>query len=90
MITKSFKNGYKKGLELDRINNNKGYSPSNCRWITHLEQQNNKRTNVLIEYNGDIHSIADWSRIIDVDYMWLYNRIKKGRKIEDILKEKRE
>ena len=35
-------NGYIKGLTIDRINNNIGYSPDNCRWTTMLEQERNK------------------------------------------------
>lgn len=30
-------NGYKNGLTIDRVNNNKGYNPSNCQWITKIE-----------------------------------------------------
>jgi hypothetical protein len=48
--------GYKPGLEIDRIDNNKGYSPDNCRWVTTRENARNRRTNIryggvaLIEY----------------------------------------
>lgn len=38
----SMKNGYSDNLELDRINNNKGYSPDNCRWISHIENCHNR------------------------------------------------
>ena len=40
-------NGYKKHLTLDRKDNDKGYCPDNCRWVTITEQQRNKRNNVL-------------------------------------------
>jgi len=42
--------GYKKNLTIDRIDNNKGYYPENCRWAT-IIQQNRNKTN-LIKYNG--------------------------------------
>lgn len=41
--TWAVENGYKDGLSIDRIDNNIGYSPSNCRWTTVSVQQNNKR-----------------------------------------------
>jgi hypothetical protein len=40
-------NGYRDELSLDRIDNSKGYSPDNCRWVTDLEQQRN-RTSVKL------------------------------------------
>lgn len=39
-------NGYEKGLTIDRIDNDKGYSPDNCRWVTQRENNRNTRANV--------------------------------------------
>lgn len=39
----SLDNGYTECLTIDRIDNDKGYSPDNCRWTTTLEQGRNKR-----------------------------------------------
>ena len=42
----SMNNGYDENLTIDRINNDKNYEPSNCRWITVKEQNRNKRNNI--------------------------------------------
>ena len=34
------------GMELDRVDNYKGYAPDNCRWVTHKENCMNRRNNV--------------------------------------------
>ena len=45
-INWSLQNGWKKGLEIDRINNYKGYSPDNCRYITHKANMGNQRRQI--------------------------------------------
>lgn len=55
-----------KGYSLDRKDNNADYKPSNCRWATKLEQDNNRRTNTFIEYNGVKQTIAQWARQYNV------------------------
>jgi len=48
----AYKNGYKEGLQIDRIDNSKGYYPGNCRFVTHTKNQNNKSTTIMINYKG--------------------------------------
>ena len=59
-------NGYNDNLSIDRIDNNKGYSPDNCRWATRLEQQTHTRNNIRVEYNGENHTLSKWSRIKNI------------------------
>lgn len=62
----AIKTGYSELLTIDRIDNNKGYAPNNCRWVTIAEQQRNKRSNYYIECEGTKHTITEWSRILGV------------------------
>lgn len=48
----SLKNGYTKGLQIDRRDNSKGYSPDNCRWVTCKQNANNKDNTFMINYRG--------------------------------------
>lgn len=68
-------NGYQKGLQLDRIDNNKGYSPDNCRFVTAKENNRNRRKSKFITINGKTKSVAEWCEIIGVSpytvYWWI-------------------
>lgn len=75
----SIENGYKEGLTIDRIDNDGNYEPSNCRWITNLEQQNNKRNNHLVKYNNKIYTVAQLSRELSINYNTLMNKVNKGK-----------
>lgn len=53
-------NGFKEGLELDRIDNNKGYSPDNCHFVTRKVNNNNKRNNRRFTAFGETKNISQW------------------------------
>ena len=49
----AIKNGYKEGLQIDRINTQGNYCAENCRWVDRIQNANNKTNNKYIEYNGE-------------------------------------
>lgn len=68
-------NGYSDNLTIDRINNNDGYNPGNCRWVNTFVQANNTRRNHEITYDGETHTISEWARIKGIPYKTLHRRI---------------
>jgi len=60
---------------IDRINNNKGYSPENCRWATSQEQMNNRQDNRKIHFKGGIYSVSQISKMTGLKANVLWNRL---------------
>lgn len=73
----SLKNGYEKELKLDRIDNNKEYSPSNCRWITHSENMRNTRVNKNSIVTDDLKLIAEKNNLTYSNVRSRYYRLKE-------------
>jgi hypothetical protein len=72
-------NGYSDELSLDRIDVDKGYSPSNCRWATEEQQQNNKRDNRRIKIGDKEKTMAEWCREFNLPYRLVSDRIRTLR-----------
>lgn len=82
----SISNGYDDTLTIDRIDNNGNYQPDNCRWVDCVAQANNRRSNVILEFNGESHNIKEWARILGKNPSTLYTRRHSGDSVERILR----
>lgn len=64
----SIANNYHSDLQIDRIDTDGDYTPSNCRWVSQFTNANNKRNNVLFKYEGVTKSAKEWSRYFNINY----------------------
>ena len=71
----ALENGYAEGLTIDRIDNDKDYSPSNCRWVTKKVQSNNRRYCRLITYKGKTQNLKQWCEELGLNYKTVHKRI---------------
>lgn len=79
----ALKNGYAQGLTIDRIDNNGGYSPQNCRWATYKEQNRNKRSNRNITLNGETKCLSEWAEFFGIGVPLATRRLNDGWAEED-------
>ena len=79
-------NGYTDKLTIDRIDNNKGYYPENCRWVGKDIQGINKRNCINITYKGKTQTISQWSRETGINQATIKYRYSHGYSLEKIFK----
>ena len=68
--------GWKRGLQIDRIDPSSNYCPENCRWVTATDQQRNRKNSRLITINGETRHFLEWCQIAGISRGCLERRLK--------------
>lgn len=66
------------GMSIERIDTNRDYEPSNCRWLPLREQSRNRRYCIKITISGETKCLKEWARARGVPYLTVYGRLKRG------------
>lgn len=76
----AYDNGFREGLQIDRIDNSKGYFPRNCRFVTPLQQSNNRSVTIMVSYRGREISLSNLIHQLGKQehYRAILDRIKRG------------
>ena len=82
----AYENGYKKELEIDRIDVNGDYEPSNCRFVTKTQNVRNRRTTPMFVYKGTEKSLGEICEENELNYKIVWQRIhRSGMQLEEAL-----
>lgn len=81
----SLSHGYRDGMTLDRICNNRGYSPGNCRWISKRQQSYNRKSNRYITIDGRTQTLEQWAAEMGMGPDVIKHREDRGWSIEEAI-----
>ena len=82
----ALQHGYADTLTIDRIDNDGDYYPTNCRWITIAEQQQNRCTCHMITFDGQTKNLTEWAKEYGIARKTIRARLNKGWPVERALK----
>lgn len=78
--------GYRHGLQIDRIDNNGNYEPSNCRWVSQLNNARNQNKTIRFMAFGKEWTLREAAEVLRVNYMKIYYQFRNGIPPEEIMK----
>lgn len=82
----ALKNGYKNELEIDRIDNDKGYCPTNCRFVSKKNNNRNRRNTKKVTHNDIQITLGELSEQFGIKYKTLWQRIyRDGLTVEQAI-----
>ena len=79
------RSNYEDGLDIDRIDNNGGYNPNNCRFVPRVINCRNKRDNVFLDLGGDRKTIAEWAETTGLSPNTIQKRLCMGWSARDAI-----
>lgn len=74
-----------KGFQIDRINNNKGYFPDNCRWVDKKTQMRNTRLSLIVKFKGEKIPLLDLCEKYGINQRTVKTRLRNGWRLEEAI-----